>query len=286
MDTLVVSGAIAGSIYGLVACAIVFIYRASRIVNLAQGDMGMLAAFVFFALSVRGGVPVIVGVVIALAAGGLLGWLVNGVVIRPLGECDQGTGLVVTLALSAIIQLTVLQIWGSSAHFLPPWIAGWDGIDVAGMTLRGPEVLALTVSVVFVLVGSVLYQRTPLGLRLRAVSESRQAAAVLGVHVHRVSSQAWLLGGVMSAGAALLIAPLTRFDPYFMFAVMTSALVAALLAGFTSFAIAMSAAVLIGVLRSVAGFYTALPGFEDVLLLGFAVAVLLVKPPARLRTVT
>lgn len=286
MGTLILSGAIAGLVYGLVACAIVFVYRASRAVNLAQGDIGMLAAFVYLSLSVRGGAPVALGVAAALASGAALGWLINRVVISPLGERDQGTGLVVTLALASILQLTALQIWGGSAYHFPSWFGDWAGVTAAGMTLRGPEVLALGVSLLFVLAGSVLYQRSRLGLQLRAVSESRQAAATLGVHVRRISGYAWLLGGVMSAAAALLIAPLTRFDPHFMFAVMTSALVAALLAGFSSFPVAMGAAVLIGVLKSVVGFQFSMAGVDEVLLLAFAIAVLLVKPPAALRTVT
>ncbi|WP_163511189.1 branched-chain amino acid ABC transporter permease [Fodinicola acaciae] len=285
MGTLVLSGTVAGLIYGLVACAIVFVYRASRVVNLAQGDIGMVAAFVFLSLSVHGDVPYPLGVAAALACGGLLGWLINRLVISSLGERDQGTGLVVTLALASILQLVALQIWGGSAYHFPPWIGGWAGVTIGGLTLRGPEVLALGVSLLFVVAGSVLYQRSRLGLQLRAVSESRQAAATLGVPVKRISGYAWLLGGMMSAAAALLIAPLTRFDPHFMFAVMTSALVAALLAGFSSFPVAMGAAVLIGILRSVVGFQFGIAGIDQALLLVFAVAVLLVKPPAALRTV-
>lgn len=286
MSALLLSGVVAGLIYGLVACAIVFVHRASRVVNLAQGDIGMLAAFVFFSLSVSNDVPVLLGVAAALTTGGVLGGLLNVAVIGPLGERDQGTGLVVTLAVASILQLTALQIWGGSASHFPAWIGGWDGIRLGGLVIRGPETLALAVVLVFVVVGSVLYQRSRLGLQLRAVSESRQAAATLGVPVKQVSGYSWMLGGVMSAAAALLIAPLTRFDPNFMFAVMTTALVAALLAGFTSFGKALIAALLIGVLKSVIGFQVDLVGFDDALLFTFAIAVLLVRPPSSLRMAT
>lgn len=286
MGTLVLSGVVAGLIYGLVACAIVFVYRASRVVNLAQGDVGMMAAFVFFALSVAGDLPMPLGLAAALGVGAALGWLMNFVVIGPLGERDPGTGLVVTLAMATILQLAALEIWGGSAYHFPSWIAGWDGVRLAGLILRGPELLAVGVSLLFVVLGSVLFQRSRLGLQLRAVSESRGAAAAMGVNVKRVSGYAWMLGGAMSAAAALLIAPLTRFDPHFMFAVMASALVAALLAGFSSFLVAMSAALLIGVLKSVVGFQLSIAGINDLLLLAFAITLLLAKPPAALRTVT
>ncbi|MGH2602257.1 MAG: branched-chain amino acid ABC transporter permease [Dehalococcoidia bacterium] len=286
MSTLVLSGAVAGVVYGLVACAIVFVYRASRVVNLAQGDLGMVGAFVFFSLSATGNVPTIPALAVALTVGGLLGWVLNYTVISPLGERDPGTGLVVTLAIATVLRLAALEIWGGSAYHFPTWLAGWDGARVGGLVIRGPEVLALGVGLVLVVLGTVLYQRSRLGLQLRAVSESRAAAAALGVNVKRVSGRAWMLGGVVSAAAALLIAPLTRFDPHFMFAVMTSALVAALLAGFTSFVVAMSAALLIGVLNSVVGFYVSAVGVSHLILFGFAITVLLVRPPRALRTVT
>lgn len=286
MSTLVLGGIVAGVVYGLVACAIVFVYRASRVVNLAQGDLGMIGAFVFFSLSVNGELPTPLGLVAALAAGGLLGWLMNVVVISPLGERDPGTGLVVTLAMATVLRLAALELWGGSAYHFPSWISGWEGVRLAGLVVRGPEVLALGVGLVFVVAGSVMYQRSRLGLQLRAVSESRRAAATLGVNVTRVSGHAWMLGGVVSAAAALLIAPLTRFDPHFMFAVMTSALVAALLGGFTSFVVAMVAALAIGVLNSVVGFYFSTAGITHLILFAFALAVLLVRPPRALRTVT
>lgn len=286
MVTLMLGGAIAGLIYGLVACAIVFVYRASRVVNLAQGDIGMVSAFIFLSLSVLGDVPAIVGLAVALGVGGLLGGLMNLLVISPLGERDQGTGLVVTLAVATILQLTSLQIWGGSAYHFPPWFAQWRGFRLGGLLLRGPEVLALGVGLILVVAGSFLYQHSKLGLQLRAISESRHAPATLGVNVRRVSGYAWILGGVLSATGALLIAPMTRFDPHFMFAVMTSSLVAALLAGFKSFTVAMLAALIIGIVKSVIGFQFAAAGVSDVLLLIFAMAVLLLRPPAALRTAT
>ncbi|MGH3881676.1 MAG: branched-chain amino acid ABC transporter permease [Actinophytocola sp.] len=286
MSTLVLSGAVAGVVYGLVACAIVFVYRASRVVNLAQGDLGMVGAFVFFSLTVAGEVPAIAALAVALAVGGLLGWLMNHAVIGPLGERDPGTGLVVTLAVATVLRLAALEVWGGSAYHFPSWLPGWNGLHLGELVVRGAEVLALCVGLTFVVLGTVLYQRSRLGLQLRAVSESRAAAAALGVNVTRVSGHAWTLGGAVSAAAALLIAPLTRFDPHFMFAVMTSALVAALLGGFTSFLVAMSAALLIGVLNSVVGFYFSAAGVNNLILLGFAITVLLVRPPTALRTVT
>lgn len=278
MNTVLLSGVVAGLIYGLVASAIVFVYRASRVVNLAQGDIGMVSAFIFFSLSVEGNLPTLLGVAAALAFGGVLGGLMNYTIIGPLGERDQGTGLVVTLAVATILQLTALEIWGGSAAHFPSWIPGWGGVRLGGLDIGGPEVLALGVSLAFVVLGSLLYQRFALGLQLRAVSESRHAPATLGVNVKRISGYAWMLGGVTSAAAALLIAPLTRFDPHFMFAVMTSALVAALLAGFLSFMVSMSAALVIGVLESVVGFYFSMAGVSDLILLVFAITVLLLKP--------
>lgn len=286
MGTLIVSGVVAGLVYGLLACAIVFVHRASRVVNLAQGDIGMVAAFTFYSVSVTDAVPTVLGLAIALAVGALLGWVMNVAVIAPLGERDPGTGLVVTLAMATLLQLIALELWGGSAHHFPAWLAGWDGVRLAGVIVRGPEVLALGVSMILVALGSVLYQRSTLGLTLRAIAENRHAPVTLGVNVKRVSGYAWTLGGAMSAVAALLIAPLTRFDPHYMFAVMTSALVAALLAGFTSFTVAMSTALLIGVLKSMVTFHFGMAGAGDLLLLAFAMVVLLIKPPAALRTVT
>ncbi|MFC7549683.1 branched-chain amino acid ABC transporter permease [Plantactinospora sp. GCM10030261] len=284
MSTLVLSGVIAGLIYGLVACAIIFVHRASRVVNLAQGDIGMVAATLYFTTTAIYRWPTWAAVVVALVTGAVLGWLINAAVISPLGQRDPGTGLVATLAIATILQLATLQYWGGSARHFPPWIPGWDGITLAGMALGGPEILAVAISGILVTLGSLVYQRSRLGLQLRAVSESRTASATLGVNVKKVSGWAWMVGGAISATAALLIAPMTRFDPYFMFAVMTSALVAALVAGFTSFPVAMAAALLIGVIKSITEFHITAPGINDVLLFAVALILLLVKPPETLRT--
>lgn len=286
MITSVAGGLIAGLIYGLIACAVVFVYKASRTVNLAQGDIGMVSAFVYLSLSVSGSTPAIVGLALSLATGCLLGWLMNRLVIGPLGQRNPGTGLVATLAVAAVLQLAALEIWGGSAHFFPPWIESWQGVEVGGLALRATQLLAVAVSVALAAFGSILFRKTRFGLQLRATSESHTAAGVLGTDTERISSYAWLIGGGLSAIAALLIAPMIRFDPYFMFVLMTRSLVAALLASFNSFGIALGAALIIGALEGVIGFSSSAPGVTDALLLAFALAVLIVKPPSALRVGT
>jgi branched-chain amino acid transport system permease protein len=278
-----VGGLIAGLLYGLVACAVVFIYKASRVINLAQGDLGMLAAFVFLTVSVVGDVPVLLGLLLALATGGVLGWLMNKLVIQPLGSRDQGTGLVASLAVATILQLAALELWGGSARFFPPWLPGWHGFSIAGFGVRGHHLLAVSIGLLLAGAGALLYQRTAFGLQLRAISENREAATMTGVDARRISSYAWLLGGFVSVAAALLIAPMVRFDSFFMFALMTKALVAALLAGFDSLARAMAAALAIGTLEGFINFSVSLAGVSDALLLLLTVAILLLRPPVPLR---
>lgn len=270
----VVSGIASGAVYGLMGLGLVIIYRSTDVVNFAMASLATAAMYVAAAVQGTG-----VGVVVALAVGMLVasgaGVAAREVVIRPLGSGQLFSALVVTMGLTLVLDDVTQKLWGGQPHTFPPLVSGH--FRFAGSAYEYQQLVTVAVAAVAMLAVAYLFRRTPLGAVMRAVAESGDTAALLGVRPQRVARIAWALGMALAALAAGLAAPALGLSVGVLQAPLFRAFAGIFLGGLTSMYGAVIGGLLIGVLDNVAAMYVS-ASFRDTFVFSVAIAALLIRP--------
>src|SRR4051812_12111051 len=205
---LTLSGVSNGMIYAAVALALVMIWRATRIVNFAQGAMLMFTTFIAWDLSEKHQVNYWVCLVVAMVAGFVIGGVSERLLVRPVETGPPLNAVIVTLGLFIFLQGLAGMIWGNAqAHSYPPGFS-FIGYKVGDRTLLfSPNDLYIVVAVaILVVLLYLLFNRTPVGLRMRAAAFSPEVARLLGVRVGRLLTVGWALAALVGALAGILAA--------------------------------------------------------------------------------
>lgn len=277
MTLVLTNGFIVGSIYAIFALGLVLVYKGSRVVNFAQGEFGMFGAFVFFALHAQREISLWVAVPAALGTSAALGALTERLVIRKLVRRSPVVAFVATLGIGTFLILVAEDVFDPGLRYFPPLIQG-DPLPVGGLSVTRQQALAVATGAVVSLVTSILYNRTPLGLRMRAVAQNPYGAELLGVNVHAVSTLTWAIGGLLAGLAALLIAPLVTFQVFFMTFLLARALAAAIVGGLTSLVGAYAGGLALGLIESGVIRYAPISGVVEAGLFAIVLAMLIARP--------
>jgi branched-chain amino acid transport system permease protein len=251
----VVSGLASGGIYASLALALVLIYRATHVINFAQGEMGMFATYIAWSLITNHGMSYWPAFAIVLVISFFGGMLVQQVVIRPLQRGGELTVVMATVALLLILNGLASWIWGPEEKILPsPFPNGsWD---VGGVQISKQSVGVIAVVLACVVVLWLFFQFTKLGLALRASAINPQASRLLGVRVPMMLAVGWGFAAVLSAIAGLMAAPaLFVFTPNFMQVILIYAFAAAVLGGIESPVGAVVGGLALGVTINLLGTY-------------------------------
>jgi branched-chain amino acid transport system permease protein len=275
---VLVDGVATGSIYAAVALALVLIFRSTGIINFAQGEMAMFSTFGAWALY-EAGVPLGLAVLTILALSFLAGALLERVVIRHFEGGEVLTLVIVTLGLFILLNSLAGWIWGFENRSFPSLFSD-DTVMVGGVRLS-----VESLGIVAVLLGVVgllflLFQRTKIGLAMRAAALNPESSALVGVRVGTMLMVGWGLAASLGALAGVLVAPRLFLDVNLMGSVLIYAFAAAALGGFDSALGAVVGGWVIGVSENLAGTYVDFIGSDLKILvpLGIIFVVLLVRP--------
>ncbi len=272
---LVVNGAAAGCIYGLIALGFVLIYKATEMVNFAQGDIMMLGGFFAFSLIAHFGLNYWVGALLAILATAALGFALDAVVLRRVIGQPQFAVVMLTLGLGFIFRAIAGITWGyDSVGFETPFTN--HTVRVGGMVL-GEDSLSIIVGTVLLCgVLYVFFSRTRLGIAMQAASQNQLAAYYMGIPVRTVFSLIWAISAGVAAVAAILLSPVSMIDVNMGF-LGIKAFAAAVLGGFGSIPGALVGGIVIGIVEQLAGYY--LPaGFQEVSANVVLLATLILRP--------
>ena len=219
---LTLNGISTGAIYAAVALALVLIWRATRIVNFAQGGMLMITTFIASAVIGSSG-SYWLGFAVALACGLVLGALVERVLMRRVEGGPPLNAVIVALGLLILLEAGAGMIWGNTPRSFPPAFS-IRGYKVGGTTLLFSPNDTFTVLVVIAVAAglALLFRYTALGLRMRAAALAPEVARLLGVRVGRMFTLGWALAAFVGSLAGLLVAPSVfvgpnQFDPILIF---------------------------------------------------------------------
>jgi branched-chain amino acid transport system permease protein len=274
----VVSGLATGGIYASLALALVLIYRATRVINFAQGEMGMFSTFIALWL-IESGWPYWGAFFATLAISFVGGVLVERVVIRPVERAPVVTAVIVTVGLLIGLNGAAFWIWGGETRSFPSAFST-RAIHVGGVAFSIQDLGVIGVSLGAVVLLFLFFRYTKLGLAMRAAAIDPEASRLVGVRVGWMLALGWGFASVLGAISGMMVAPTVFLDPNMMRAVLLYAIAAAILGGLDSPLGAVIGGLALGVGLNLLSTYVDFVGDELKLPVAFVVilAVLLVKP--------
>lgn len=282
MDQLlnsIAAGLAIGSVYGLVAVGYTVVFNATRIFNLAQGDLVMLGVMLsWFLLNVWHWPQA--GVFFAVLLGvPLVASFEERTVVRPfLRRTSDNIGwFIATLAFSLVVETIITILYGDNPPYAVPSGLPTSSLHFLGVTVTPQLVLAFGSLIVVTVLLELFYHHTWIGMAMRATAEDREVAAFRGIHPTRVSQLAFIVGGVVAAVAGYVVAPLVQSDVTIGLTYSLQGFVALAVGGFGSIRGALVGAWVLGVSEQLWDAYVD-PRYEIVAALLLLLAVLAIRP--------
>jgi len=271
------SGVSSGMIIASVALALVLIFRATNIVNFAQGAMAMLTTFIAFSLLGQG-VSYWGAFVAALACGLVLGGVVQLVIIRPIQGKPPLNTLIVTFGLLILLEGIAGAIWGNSSRGFPAAFSqGGIKVGTSKIAFSDFDVFIVVAVLVLMALTLILFRFTNLGLRMRAVAASIETSRLLGIRAQRMLTLGWVLAAGVGSLAGLMVAPTSSFSPNYMDLYLVYGFTAAVIGGLESPVGALVGGLVTGLSLAYIGGYLG-GSLEPIGALGLLVVSLMVRP--------
>ena len=275
----VLSGMSLGSVYAIIALGYTMVYGIAKMLNFAHGDVIMVGGYISFCAMQYWGFPPVLGILAAVAVCTLLGIVIEGLAYRPLRSAPSLAVLITAIGVSYFLQNAALLIWGSNPKSYNsaigiPAIKLFDG----QVTVTGEALATIVTCVIIMIVLTIFTSRTKMGRAMRAVSEDRGAAQLMGVNVNMTISVTFAIGSALAAIAGVLycstyptLMPTTGSLPGI------KAFTAAVFGGIGSIPGAMLGGIMLGLIEIFGRAYISMQ-LSDALVFAVLIIVLLVKP--------
>lgn len=278
MDALaqfIVAGLKNGSIYALVALGFTIVFASTGAINFAQGEFYMLGGMfgVWFASM---GLPLPVAVLLAVIATAAVGALFEFLAIRPLGDADPLRIIIITIGGSVLMRQIAFHAFGPDELPLPTFTEG-PSIKLLGAAIERQTVWIWGATLLAVVLLAVLYRMTMLGRAMRATSQRRDAARLVGVDVRSMVTVSFALAAALGALAGLVVAPLTQTAFDVGAGIGVKGFAAAILGGLGNPIAAVGGGLVLGLLESLTAGYLN-PTYKDAVALIVLLVVLFVRP--------
>lgn len=270
-----------GSVYSLVALGYTMVYGIIRLINFAHGDFIMVGAYaMLFAIPVMiaAGVPAWLAIVPAIVVCVIVGVLVEKAAYKPVREKGNSmTALITAIAMSLLLENLAQTLFGASPRPMPAFL-NVPTFKVGGVTIPGVTLVTIAIGVV-VMVGLQLFVKgTKTGKAMRAVSEDREAAELMGISVNKTISTTFAIGSALAAIAGVLLcSTVPTLQPTTGSMPGIRAFTAAVFGGIGSIPGAMLGGILLGIIETFSKAYLS-PQFSDAIVFGVLIVILLVKP--------
>ena len=271
---LLVNGLILGSIYALISLGFNVIYRTTGVINFAQGEFVMLGGvatgWAYHSLSLSIPWAILIGMAVATCAG----VLVDLLAIRPLRAASPVILVIITIGASIVLQAAAALIWGTQPYYLP--VVREGSLPFAQVNVSYQSLLIVAVVTVCIVLLSLFFRCTTLGMAMKACAENRDAARLCGVHTGRISTLTFALSALLGGIGGILVTPLLSmsFDNGTMLGLKGFA--AAILGGIGNPVGGVVGGLLMGVLEQYATWFSSV--YKDTLALAVVVIILLLRP--------
>lgn len=265
-----------GCVYGLLAMGFVMIYKASEIINFAQGDMMMLGTYAVFTFIVLFGLPYWMGIIMALITMGIFGYILDMTITRRMiGESPIAT-VVLTISLGYVFRMLASLVWGANyVNFTSPYSGKM--ISIYGLQIGMEHIVVISITVLITMLLFIFFRYAPLGVSMQAASQNQLAAYYMGVRVKRVFSLVWAMSAMLAVVAGVLLAPVLGIMYPHMGGIAIIAFAAAILGGFGSLPGAFVGALVVGCSEQLAANYMP-AGVKETIPFLIMFLVLIVRP--------
>ena len=274
-----INGISIGSVYAVIALGYTMVYGIAKMLNFAHGDVIMIGAYISFCVTNYLGLPVVVSIAAAVAVCTVLGILIEGLAYKPLRGTPNLAVLITAIGVSYFLQNAAQLIWSSSPKNFTS-IVTFAPVSLFGgqLVITGEVIVTVAVSVL-VMIGLTWFTgSTRTGKAMRAVSEDRDAAQLMGINVNRTISTTFAIGSALAAVAGVLLcSTVPTLEPTTGSMPGIRAFTAAVLGGIGSVPGAMLGGILIGIIETFAKAYINTQ-FSDAIVFSVLIIILLVKP--------
>lgn len=270
----IITGLALGGVYALSGVGMVVLYRTTGVLNLAFGAVGAMGAFIAWSLINSFGWPewlaylacIGFGAAVTLAYGVLFG--------PPLAGRDPLVKAAATLGLALILLGAMSWIWSDKARSMVLPTTKWS-YEVGDVLINWTQILALALGILVTLATAAFLRRTSLGTAMRALANDREITAALGVPVRRVEASTWLVSGVLSGTAGLLLSNLVGLDAATLTFLVISSLAATLIARLRSLVVTLLAGIVIGLVNAMVTPFFSISQYRDMAPFVLAIVALL-----------
>ena len=273
----ILSGIAIGCIYGLVALGFVLIYKATEVVNFAQGELMMIGAFLAYTFVVFLNLNYWVAFLFTVCFMWVFGMLLDRVVLRPLVGEPVFAIVMVTIGFGILARSVVSMIpgWGTDTFsFRTPFAE--KALRGGGLVVSWEHLSIIVLSVALVLLFYLFFKYTRIGIALQATAQNQLAAVYMGISIKKVFSLTWAISAAVAAFAGVLLSPITMVHMNMGF-IGLKAFPAAVLGGFGSIPGAIVGGLIIGITESLAGVYLPI-GWKDIAAFIILILVLMIRP--------
>ena len=273
-----ITGVLVGSIYGLIALGFVIINKATGVLNMAQGGLVMLGAFICFFFSVQLGIPFFLAVILTLITSFLIGMLLDRIFFRPMVGQSELSVVMMTIGLLWLVDGIVVFIWGPENYSYPKILPSHP-IIIKGMYFTHELLWSFITAAIMTTVLLLFFRFSRIGVDMRAVADDQQAAQAAGVKVKYTFSLAWGIGTVVAAVGGILFGVIA-FVFFGLGFIGMKVLPVVILGGLESIGGAIVAGIIVGVLENLAGAYLEpyLRGIKEVAPFFILIFILIIKP--------
>ncbi|HIV11757.1 MAG: branched-chain amino acid ABC transporter permease [Clostridiales bacterium] len=275
-----INGLSLGSVYAIIALGYTMVYGIAKMLNFAHGDVIMIGAYVALTCMTSAGLPPLVSVLIAVVACTVLGVLIERIAYKPLRNAASPLAVLITaIGVSYLLQNVALLIFGANNQSFQS-VVSWAGLSLAGgaLNITGETIVTIVVCVI-IMVGLMLFiRKSKAGQAMRAVSEDKGAAQLMGINVNGTIALTFAIGSALAAVAGVLLcSAYPSLSPYTGAMPGIKAFVAAVFGGIGSIPGAFIGGILLGVIEILARAYIS-SQMADAIVFAVLIIVLLVKP--------
>lgn len=269
------SGMTSGSIYALIAVSLVIVYKVSKLICFAQGEFFVFGALTMVTLTSKG-IPMPLSFALAVFIAVCMGALIQQVLIRPIQGSSVGALIVMTIAISLALRGLALILWGRESHVLRPFSQG-EPLHILGASLQLQVLWIVGITIVVLLVIWFFFERTSLGIAMRACAENPLGASLMGINVQKAALFSWAWGAGIGALAGAAVAPLLFMQYTGGVMPMVKGFIAMSIGGLSSIVGSVAAGFLLGLVESYTiGLISS--KFSDTIVFALLMVVLIFKP--------
>ena len=275
LTSQVVSGLATGCVYALIALGFVLIFKATDVVNFAQGEFVMASGFISYTLLIKLGLPYWLVFLVTILLSGFMGVILERVVVRPIMDAPIFSIVIATIGASTVMRSSAGIVYGYDVLPLPT-IFSKDPLRFGVLNFTAMDLGVIGFSLVIMLALYLFFKLTKTGMAMRATAQSQTAARLMGVSVRRIFSLTWAISAAVGGVAGVLIAPIIYLDPNLGF-IGVKAFAGAILGGFGSIPGAIVGGMLLGVIENLSGYFFN-AGIKQVSTYILLILVLVVRP--------